>query len=295
VGFPFPLRAGQRTAALRPDVVLVVSGIEDLRLAAPYFELLRRATGGPMRRHFFQSTHPVRPPNAAFARVLAPYASVLCASEGILDVISPRAGGRACLFEPAVDVGALAAVVPAARSKPLRVGFVNHFKELKGADVALAAFAAIAEERDDVEFLAAGTGPLFEPLRERYAHLPSISWRGYLDDRERLSSMRACDVMVLPFRSGVSVLGLSQTVLECMAMGVAVVGTSTPAIAPAVADGREALLADDPGDVLPLVSKLLQDDDLRATLAGAAQARAAERYDVVARAREALVLLGLSA
>src|SRR4030095_10095792 len=37
VGFPFPITAGRRAAALDPDATIVVSGINDLRLAVPYF------------------------------------------------------------------------------------------------------------------------------------------------------------------------------------------------------------------------------------------------------------------
>jgi glycosyltransferase involved in cell wall biosynthesis len=180
---------------------------------------------------------------------------------------------------PAVDVDALAAVEPVAKPRPLRFGFVNHFTSVKGADLALEAFAALAAEYDDVDFVAAGTGPLTETLRSRYRSVPAIKFRGYLHEHERLSLMRSFDAMVLPFRTDVSVLGLSQTVLECLALGVVVVGSDTPAIAPALRPGVDGVLIEAGEGVLPALRRLHGDPASLATMAAAARDRARD-FDV---------------
>ncbi len=283
VGFPFPVTAGRRAAALRPDVTLVVSGINDLRLAVPYFGVLAASLGRGTEAAFFQATNVRAAPSRAFAAVLRRFSPILCGGPRIHADFARRFGDRALPLPPAVDVEALDAVPEAPKSRPLRFGFVNHFTTVKGADLALEAFAALAEEHDDIEFLAAGTGPLAESLRSRYRTMPRLQFRGYLHEAERLSLMRSCDVMVLPFRTDVSVLGLSQTVLECLALGVVVVGSDTPAIAPALRPGVDSFLVDEAG-LLPALRRLHDEPELRAAMAVAARERA-DDFDVAGCAR----------
>ena len=283
VGFPFPVTAGRRATALRPDVVLVVSGINDLRLAVPYFGLLSASLGTGTEAAFFQATNVRAAPSRAFAAVLSRFSPILCGGPRIHADFARRFGDRALPLPPAVDVGALAVVPEAPKSRPLRFGFVNHFTTVKGADLALEAFAALADEHDDIEFLAAGTGPLAESLRSRYRKMPRLQFRGYLHEAERLSLMRSCDVMALPFRTDVSVLGLSQTVLECLALGVVVVGSDTPAIAPAIRPGVDGLLVDE-ADLLPALRRLHDEPHTRASMAAAARERAGD-FDVGGCAR----------
>jgi glycosyltransferase involved in cell wall biosynthesis len=278
VGFPFPVTAGHRAASLDPDATIVVSGINDLRLAVPYFGMLAASLGPGTPAAFFQATNVKAPPSRAFTAVVRRFSPILCGGPRIHADFARRLGDRALPLPPAVDVGALSAVQPAPKSRPLRFGFVNHFRTVKGADLALDAFAALAEEHDDIEFLAAGTGPLGETLRSRYRSMPRIQFRGYLHERERLALMRSCDVMALPFRTDVSVLGLSQTVLECLALGVVVVGSDTPSIAPALRPGVDGLLVDEE-ELLPALRRLHDDAATREAMAAAARERAID-FDV---------------
>jgi glycosyltransferase involved in cell wall biosynthesis len=281
VGFPFPVRAGRRAAALEPDATLVVSGINDLRVAVPYFSVLRESLGRRTPAAFLQATNVRAAPTAAFARVVRRYDPILCGGPRITKDFEARIGGRTVSLPPAVDVDSLDKVGPAPKEHPLRFGFVNHFTTVKGADLALEAFAALAEEHDDVDFVAAGTGPLTEELRRRFRSVPRIRFRGYLHEEERLALMRSCDVMALPFRTDVSVLGLSQTVLECLALGVVVVGSDTPAIAPALRPGVDGLLVDVETGLLPALRDLHDDRGRLAEMSAAARERA-RHYDLEA-------------
>src|SRR5215217_5912683 len=91
--------------------------------------------------------------------------------------------------------------------------------------------------------------------------------------------MRSCDVMALPFRTDVSVLGLSQTVLECLALGVVVIGSDTPAIAPALRPGVDGVLVDGGAELLAALRCLHADRGRRAAMSAAARERARD-YDV---------------
>ena len=284
VRFPFPVTAGRRVAALQPDATLVVSGINDLRLAVPYFGILGASLGRATEAAFLQATNVRSTPSLPFTLVLRRFDPVLCGGPRIHDDFVSRFGERAVPLPPAVDVDALAAVCPAPKSQRLRMGFVNHFTTVKGADLALEAFATLAAEHDDVEFVAAGTGPLADSLRQRFRSVPRLQFRGYLHETERLALMRSCDVMALPFRTDVSVLGLSQTVLECLALGVVVVGSDTPAIAPALRPGVDSLLVEGGDELLAVLRRLHDDPDMLARMSAAGRARARD-YDVGACAR----------
>jgi glycosyltransferase involved in cell wall biosynthesis len=279
VGFPFPLRAGRLVASLQPDATLVVSGINDLRLAVPYFGLLGASLGRGTRAAFLQATNVRSAPSAAFGRVLRRFDPVLCGGPRIATEFAARLGDRAASLPPAVDVDALSAVCPTTKSRPLRFGFVNHFTAVKGADLALEAFADLAAEHEDVDFVAAGTGPLADELRRRFRSMPRLQFRGYLHEGERLALMRSCDVMALPFRTDVSVLGISQTVLECLALGVVVVGSDTPAIAPALRPGVDGILVDGEDGLGPALRQLHRDRTQLAEMSAAARERA-RAYDV---------------
>ena len=292
VGLPFPVTAGRRAAALRPDATLVVSGINDLRVAVPYFAVLGRSLGRETPAAFLQATNVRAAPSAAFARVLRRFDPVLCGGPRIADDFAALLGDRAVALPPAVDVGALSAVCPAPKPRPLRFGFVNHFTTVKGADLALEAFAALAEEHDDVDFVAAGTGALADDLRRRFRSVPGLQFRGYLHEAERLALMRSCDVMVLPFRTDVSVLGLSQAVLECLALGVVVVGSDTPAIAPALRPGVDGVLVGGGTDLLAALRCLHADRGRLAAMSAAARERARD-FDVGRCAATLVEQLGL--
>jgi glycosyltransferase involved in cell wall biosynthesis len=291
VGFPFPVKAGRRAASLQPDATLVVSGINDLRVAVPYFSLLRRSLGKDVPAAFLQATNVRAAPPAAFVRVLRRFDPVLCGGPRIAEDFGARLDRPIVLLPPAVDVDALAKVGPAPKERPLRFGFLNHFTTVKGADLALEAFEALAEEHDDIDFVAAGTGPLTEELRRRFRSVPEIRFRGYLHEEERLELMRSCDVMALPFRTDVSVLGLSQTVLECLALGVVVVGSDTPAIAPALRPGVDGLLVDG-SELLPALQGLHDDRDRLHRMSAAARERARD-YDLDACAARLAAAVGL--
>ena len=88
----------------------------------------------------------------------------------------------------------------------------------------------------------AGTGELEAEIRERLGGNNRVELLGFIEESERIELIARCDVMLLPFRTAVSVLGVSQTVLEVMAAGNVVLGTDTAAIKPSIQDGANGIL-----------------------------------------------------
>jgi glycosyltransferase involved in cell wall biosynthesis len=285
VGGSFPVSAGRAVRRLRPDAFLFVSGVYDLRVAGPYIEAFNQVVRRPDSGLFLQATHVRGAPNAVFARALRPYRRVLAASAVIGDALRPVVGERLEVFPPAVEI-------PAAHcpTGPLRVGFANHLNRVKGADVACGLIVDAITERPALEAVVAGTGELDDHVRSRLAGVDRVRFAGFLPEADRLELIRSCGVMLLPFRTAVSVLGVSQTVLEVMAAGNVVVGTDTDAINGAVVHGRTGLLGSVDG-LAPLLSEVLDDPACRSRLGAEARRVAARDWNVSTRAQRLLQLL----
>jgi len=292
VDAPFPLTAGRKVRSLRPDVTIVVSGVHDLRKAVPYFAAFDAVAGHAGQRAFFQATNVGGSPSPALARVLGRYDTILCASASITDRFAPRFGERAVTFLPAVDVEQLAAVKAEPRDA-FRIGFVNHVNRVKGADLALDTIVPLLRELDGSDAVVAGVGELEPELRARYASEPNLEFRGFLDEAARLSLLASCDVTLLPFRTDVSVLGVSQTVLEIMALGGVAIGSPTGAILPAVHDGIDGVIASGADAMRARVRALYADPPARARIGAAAQAATAQQWDVRTRVDQLFALLAL--
>ena len=65
----------------------------------------------------------------------------------------------------------------------------------------------------------------------------------------------------MPFRTDVSVLGVSQTALEIMALGRVVIGSPTGAILPAVQDGVDGVIASGPDEMREQIRALFAQPD----------------------------------
>ncbi|HET9729550.1 MAG TPA: glycosyltransferase, partial [Acidimicrobiia bacterium] len=85
--------------------------------------------------------------------------------------------------------------------------------------------------------------------------------------------------------------GVSQTVLEVMAMRGVVIGSPTGAITPALHDGVDGLLAADAATAVEQLRRLHGDAALRARLGAAAHEAAARDWDIRARVDQLLALV----
>jgi glycosyltransferase involved in cell wall biosynthesis len=125
--------------------------------------------------------------------------------------------------------------------------------------------------------LIVGDGPLLNTLKPFYTRQHGIYWLGYVaDEQERIEILRGSDVFILPSL----IEGLSLSLLEAMACGVAAVATDVGADGEVLADGAGILL--DPSRVtveLQTLLPLLRDQREFTQLLGMkARQRVLERY-----------------
>lgn len=161
----------------------------------------------------------------------------------------------------------------------LVVGMVGRLVREKGYREFFHAARAIRERHPEVTFVAIGPSDLDKDdaisEREREAAAADVVFTGYRDDvRDLLALM---DVFVLPsWREG-----LPRSAVEAAAMGRPLVLTDIRGCREVARDGLEALLVP-PRDARALTSaigRLVEDPDLRRSLAASARERAVERFD----------------
>ncbi len=271
----FPIAAGRKAQQLDLDGLIFVSGIYDQRKAPPYIEAFSRSFRKPSTpRVFLQATHVDGRSNRLFAGALSRFDAVLATSTSLRAELTAQLDRPVDLLLPGVELPDLRSP-----STPITIGFINHLNAVKGADVALAAIDDALSRHDAVRAIIAGTGDFEDDARRRFSDHDRVDLLGFLDEGPLFEALESCDVMLLPFRTGVSVLGVSQTVLEVMASAHVVIGTDVPPIAEAVEDGVTGLLSPI-GEVSDILNSLIEDDGRRLAIGRAARADVERRWNI---------------
>ncbi|MEM7681742.1 MAG: glycosyltransferase [Planctomycetota bacterium] len=146
----------------------------------------------------------------------------------------------------------------------------------KGQDRAIQALAQLDVEHRQTELVLVGDGPCRVSLEQQARALgvaERVRFAGWSADPRPY--LQAADLLLLPSRTE----GLPNAVLEAMATGLAVAAAPVGATPEALDHGRAGCVLDqDPVGWPAALSMLLSNDDRRARLAGAGQARARRFY-----------------
>jgi glycosyltransferase involved in cell wall biosynthesis len=157
--------------------------------------------------------------------------------------------------------------------------YLGRLEHVKGADLALAAFSDLARNgaAEGVTLLIAGDGPLMPELQDAAHSLAGgrVELLGAISDPVEL--YRTADLVIAPSRSE----GLSNTLLEAMASGLAILATAVGGNRELLQDGVTARLVPPARDPLAgALAELLHAPDRRAALGAAAAAEARRTYDL---------------
>lgn len=152
------------------------------------------------------------------------------------------------------------------------VACVARFHPVKDHETLLRAFARVTAERDDVDLLLAGDGPLRGRLQELATDLgisARVFFLGIRDDVPKL--LRAIDIFCMTSLSEAA----SLTILEAMAAGAALVVTAVGGNPELVRDGRDGLLVarGDTAGAADAILRLAADPEERSRLGASAQRR----------------------
>jgi glycosyltransferase involved in cell wall biosynthesis len=160
--------------------------------------------------------------------------------------------------------------------RPL-IGTVGRLEPRKGTATLIAALATLRAEGRDVSLVVVGDGPLRSELVATAARLGLASHVQMLGDRADIEEiLAAVDVFVLPSRTE----GMSNALLEAMAMALPVVATAVGGTPEVIAEGRSGLLvpSDDPSAMAAAIARLLDDRPSAARIGAAARQTVEERF-----------------
>ncbi len=163
-------------------------------------------------------------------------------------------------FRPTRELGAL--------RTPARLLYHGRVDARKGSVDFVRAGRMLLDRGHDVRLIMSGIGPDFEATRaeaERLGMADVVEFPGAASYAESPGRYALGDIFVSPTYAE----GFSNTILEAMASGLAIVSTATVGVVDAIDHERNGLLHE-PGDVLAqadLTERLLEDDVLRKRLA----------------------------
>jgi glycosyltransferase involved in cell wall biosynthesis len=179
---------------------------------------------------------------------------------------------------PAMDDLRIAAGSAEANGGHPRALYVGGFSNpVKGGHVLLRALPEILERCPELGVTLAGPGTPPEELSALCRLHPGVRWIGWLDTAAKREQFAQCDVFVMPSLSE----GLPVALLEAMTHGRAIVASNVGGIPEAVNGDAEAILVPpaNPAELSAAVLRAVGDDQLRASLGRAAQARVEEEFN----------------
>jgi glycosyltransferase involved in cell wall biosynthesis len=163
---------------------------------------------------------------------------------------------------------------------PCQLLFLGHLSARKGVPDLLRALASPTLNRLSWRATLAGGGPIdeFRNLAKDLGILERVCFPGWLDEAAVSELCTSSDVLVLPSYAE----GLAMSVLEGLSHGLAVLTTPVGAHREVIEPEVSGILVP-PGDVTALVdalSRVIEDESLRAKLARGARNRFLEAFDV---------------
>ena len=223
----------------------------------------------------------------AMQRVLDHAGAVLIGCDSFAREVADRLGtapGRFTIVPGAVDVRRFTPVA-GGHAVPVLL-YHGRVDARKGILDLLDAAAVLAEDGLAFRLVISGIGPDFEAASTRIAALGlqnHAHMAGYVDYADVPSVYAQADIFVSPTYAE----GFSNTILEAMASGLAVVSCRAVGVMDCIEDGRNGLLTE-PGDVPALATSLrsvLNDSALRDRLAqtGLADCRRLYSWQAVGR------------
>ena len=152
--------------------------------------------------------------------------------------------------------------------KPVRILFLARADYDKGLDVAIETVKILQDRKVDVKFTVCGVGPFLEDAKQQVKeyHIDHIvDFKGYVYAEKKRDNLINNDIYLFPTKHGE---GMPASVLEAMAMGLAVVTRPVGGIKDFFEHGKMGFLTEsvDPSVFADLIENLCSDYELVKTM-----------------------------
>ena len=162
------------------------------------------------------------------------------------------------------------------------VGMVATFSDNKDYETYISAAKMILQKRNDVTFLAIGNGENLEKCKKMVegVYRDKVIFPGRQEDVE--SIINIFDVGVLPTNIKIHGEGISNSIMEYMALGKSVVSTNSGGTKELVLHGKTGFLvkSHDPYDMSERIKQLLEDKDLSIKMGNAGRERIKRKFNL---------------
>lgn len=122
------------------------------------------------------------------------------------------------------------------------IGMVARLEKIKGADLALPAFAEVTKQQPECQLIIVGDGKLQETLRHQQRELgigeDKVLWTGRLEQKALAEWYRKMDVVWVPSRTE----GFGLSAIEAMTFSLPLVAAATGGLTEIITDGKEGFL-----------------------------------------------------
>lgn len=158
------------------------------------------------------------------------------------------------------------------------IGYIGRFLSMKGVDLLIRSLPHLPNAR----LLLIGSGDdeqAFRSLAEELGVASRIEWRGMVDEYTIPHTLREMNVLVLPSRTTSSWQEqLGRVLIEAMAAGVPVIGSTSGAIPDVIQDAGLLFTEDDVAHLTQQLQWIQSSPDFAHEMALRGQARAYERF-----------------
>jgi len=159
----------------------------------------------------------------------------------------------------------------------LLVGVVSRFARIKGLDIFVRAAKRVLDNSPETRFMMVGGGPSLPETRDLAAQLGIENKCKFVpEQRDIRPFLSAFDIAVLPSRSE----GFSNSLLEYMCGGVAIVATDVGGNREALGEAGMLVPAEDEHALANAILKLIESPEERRVLGQRARTRVQERFDI---------------
>lgn len=251
---------------INTDKILFISSMSTERNIFLWWGLLSLITKCK-EKYFYQTTNLLNTHyNTALKKVLSSFKVIFSASISIQKRLKETFNISSVLLTPSIRIPNNEEVTKK-RTTIKNIGFFGHLAHIKGVDI----FLDIAKEFHNINFLiVAGYSSSKRDkefsieIRKRIRKNRNITFIGPVKDP--LKIMNSCDLLILPYRDGGTILGTAQSAIEAMSLGKPVIGTINSALTDLVKTGKNGFLCSTKDQLIKKTTLLISSKHLYNTM-----------------------------
>jgi glycosyltransferase involved in cell wall biosynthesis len=272
---PFLLTSALAARKSKPAVIIFGTGIFKLAYLLPYFIVFRFFTvGTPVIIGQYSA---MDNKFSFLGYFLKPFVNHVIASSPDIDQFYRKTlKEKVTYIPPGINIQKLQKI-KRAKSEGLNpvVGFFGHLNFNKGSDILFDAFKSLRPKKGSL--ILAGEGKLSKAYKKNSVMDKNIFIYGYLPDVR--TYIKTCDILVFPYRIQNSILGLSLSAIEAMAMGKPLLVSKNSCLLPLVQNGRNGYVFKNRDELEKNLKELMADAKLTKKM-GEKSFKMAQKYDI---------------